>query len=78
MLVLAEVQLIFFIVAGTRYVLDLCCINVGNLRMFEFLLSSACTRFKASSAPHNSPLVSKLGMHNKLGGDAAGTVDPKR
>ena len=33
-------------------------------------------RVKAFSASHTTPPASRLGVHEKLGGDTAGTADP--
>jgi len=46
--------------------------SVDDTGMFSLLLS----RIKASSASRPTPPASRLGLHKKMGGDAAKTADP--
>jgi len=50
--------------------------NVDNTGMFLLLLSSAYT-VKAFTAAHPTAPARRLGVHKKLGGDTAGTADPR-
>jgi len=73
MLVLAGVELIFFIAVSLR----LC---------FGFVLKTLWVMRRCAEqclhgvlcASHTAPPVSRLGMQKKLGGDTAGTADPNR
>lgn len=45
--------------------------------MTFIIVSRACTiGIKAFSAPHTTPAVTGLGVHEELGGDTAGTAAP--
>ena len=69
-MVLAGIELIFFIVASVG-------LSFGFVLegMFSLLLSSAYTESRPFLLLSALP-VSRLGVHKKLGGDTAGTDDP--
>lgn len=50
--------------------------NVDNTLMFQFLLSSACSKSRTFSAFHTALPAHRLGVHKRLGGDATKTADP--
>ena len=75
-LVLAGIELIFFIVASMGLVWVCAENSVDNTGMFWLLLSPALPRAKGFSAPHPTPPARRLGGHKELGGDTAGTADP--
>ena len=76
MLVLAGIELIFFIIARMGlcfgFVLKTVLMFSGT---FLLLLSSAYTESRPSLLL-TAPPARRLGMHKKLGGDTAGTADP--
>jgi len=49
--------------------------SVDNTEMSSLLLSSTYTESRPFVC-HTTPPVSRLGVHQKLGGDTAGTADP--
>ena len=73
----AGIELIFFIVAsmGLRFgfVLKTVLIVQGGVLVAA---EQGLHRVKAFSAPHPTPPASRLGVHKKLGGDAAKASDP--
>ena len=73
---LAQVELIFFIVAGMGlcfgFLLETALIMQ---KCFQLLLSSAYSA-RAFSAPQPPPPARRLGVHKRWGGGTAGTAGP--
>lgn len=76
------IQLIFFIAASMGLCFGFVLKSVDNSRMFSLLLGSAYTMsrpfllVKSRKGLLTTPAVSRLGVHKKLGGEAAGTSNP--
>ena len=77
MLVLSEVELIFFTVASMGLHFGFVLETVLTIQgCFIFTAEQRLHRAKAFSASHPTPQASRLGVHKELGGDTAGTADP--
>ena len=77
MLVLAGIELMFFIVASMGlcfgFVLEAVLITQRDVSVTA---EQPLPRAKAFSAPHPTPPARRLGGHKELAGDTAGTADP--
>ena len=51
--------------------------SIGNNTHVLAIAEQCLHSVKGFSAPHPAPPASRLGVHKKLGGDTAGTADPK-
>ena len=79
MLVLAGIELIFFIVAsmGLCFGFVLKTVLILIIQGDVFVTTEQCLHsIKPFPASHPTPPVSNLGVHKNLGGDTAGTADP--
>lgn len=77
LLVLAGVELIYCTVAGMGLYFGFVQ-STGLLIQNVFVVAEQVLhRVEAFSAFHTDTLVRSLGMHGRLGGDTAGTGDPK-
>ena len=75
-LVLAGVELIFFIVADMGLCFGFVLKTVLITRDVSVPAEQCLHRAKAFAAPHPTQPARRLGGHKKLGGDTAGTADP--
>ena len=73
---MAGIELNFFIVACMGLCLGFVLETMLIMQRCFFIAEQCLHRVKAFSASHTALPASRLGVHKKLGGDAAGTADP--